>query len=223
MTRRILISCLMVIAAEIGVGDEYWIGYEGNDFPENEGWLRSFSDPAAERWLEGGSLFIDSRADVDITESYGMKREDGINPEPGETFIARWRLEVHELVGFADPGVSILSDDRYALIFIFSAERVWSALEANVYADFEAGVFHEFEMRSRDMRTYQLYVDGDLAIEGVFRETFSGPGVGFGDIVRGGASLAQWDYLRFGVVPEPSSVILLAYLFNLSLTRRSLT
>ena len=215
-------AAVFLAALVCGAGaDEYWFAYEGNDFPENEGWLRSFSDPAAERWLEGGSLFIDSRADVDITESYGMKREDGINPEPGETFIARWRLQVHELVGFADPGVSILSDDRYALIFIFSERRVWSAYEANVYADFEPYVFHRFELRSENMRDYELFIDDQLAIEGVFKETFFGPGVGFGDLVRGGASLAEWDYFRFGVVPEPSSVMLLVQLFYVSTTRRS--
>ena len=223
MMQRILIPCLMAVAAEFAVGDEYWIPYEGNDFPENEGWVRHASEPPAKRWLEGGSLFIDSRADVGITESYAMMRKDGLNPEPGETFIMRWRLKIDEVVGFADPGVAVLSDDKYALIFIFSEDRVWSAFEANVYADFEPDVFHRFELHSENMRAYELFIDDQLAIEGVFHETFSGPSVGFGDIVRGGASLAQWDYFRFGVVPEPTSGTMLLLLFVQSVTRRSTT
>ena len=51
---------------------------------------------------------------------------------------------------------------------------------------------------------YELYVDGDLAIEGVFFEGFFSPCVGFGDITSSG-SLAAWDYFRFGVVPEPAT------------------
>ena len=61
------------------------------------------------------------------------------------------------------------------------------------------------------MRSYELSVDGDPAVEGVFFESLSpSSGVAFGDIVHGGASLAAWDYVRFGVVPEPAAWLMIA-------------
>lgn len=60
--QRILISLLTLAGTCAAMGDEYWIAYEGNDYPENEGWVRWASEPPAKRWIENGSLFIDTRA-----------------------------------------------------------------------------------------------------------------------------------------------------------------
>jgi hypothetical protein len=120
----------------------------------------------------------------------------------------RWRLNVHEAWPWEDPGVFVSSDDQYALLFAFGEGYVVSTFESNVSANFEPGIFHEFDLRSGNMRTYELYIDDQLAIEGVFSKSFISPLVGFGDVVRGGASLAEWDYFRFGVVPEPSGFLL---------------
>jgi hypothetical protein len=204
MSRAIALFALAVGTALPLAADQYWIAYEGNDFPENEGWSRYSSEPPAQRWLAGGSLFIDSRANVDITESYGMIRKQGFDPGPGETFIMRWRLKVHES-HLWDAGVAFRSDEVYAVTFLFDEGSVISAYEPIAPAQFQPGVFHEFELRSVDMRAYELRIDGALAMEGRFFESGFFPSIGFGDIVRGGASLAEWDYLRFGVVPEPSA------------------
>jgi hypothetical protein len=197
-------AALGLLVAPAGA-DEYWIAYEGNDFPENEGWVRHASDPAAERWLEDGSLFIDSRADPHTTDNYTIYFDGGLDPEPGETFIMSWQLNVHEAVPWEDPGVYVVSDELWTVLFVFAEGYVSSTHEPNASAYFEPGVFHEFELRSGDMRSYELYIDDDLAIEGVFFEGFFSPCVGWGDVVHGGASLAQWDYFRFGVVPEGSA------------------
>ena len=207
MMRRIVIAFLLVAAVEVAAADEYWIAYEGNDFPENEGWVRHASDPPAGRWLESGRLFIDSRADVDITENYAIYFENGLDPEQGETFVMRWRLKVNES-HLWDSGVFVKSDELWTVSFIFEEDSLVSVFERNVSAKFEPGVFHFFELRSGDMRSYELYIDDRLALEGKFFEGLFSPRVGWGDIVRGGASLAEWDYFRFGVVPEPSCLVM---------------
>ena len=204
--------CLILLAfgSVLAQADQYWIAYEGNDFPENEGWVRSTVGTPPDRWLEDGSLFIDSRADLHTTDNYTIYFDEGLDPEPGETFLMRWRLLVHEAFPWEDPGVYVISDELWAVAFIFAEGHVLSTHEANVFAYFEPGVFHEFELRSADMRAYELYIDSALAIEGAFSESFFSACAGFGDNVRGGASLAQWDYFRFGVVPEPRSAMLLS-------------
>ena len=212
MIRISRFTLLFVLVVATARAEPYWVAYEGSGFPENEGWIRASSDPPAERWLEDGSLFIDSRAELDSFESYGIPSNGGQNPEPGETFVVRWGLEVQEVTPWEDPGVAITSDDQYAVTFVFAEGYVTSTYEPNASAEFAPGMFHEFEMRSADMRSYELYIDGALAIEGVLHESFFPAGVGFGDLVRGGSSLARWDYFHFGVVPEPAcgSLLLLA-------------
>ena len=211
----------LLVAVGPARGEQYWIAYEGNDFPENEGWVRSTIATPPERWLEDGSLFIDSRADPHTTDNYTIYFDAGLDPEPGETFIMRWRLNVHEATPWDDPGVYVISDDHYAVMFVFAERYVLSTHEGNVFAYFEPGMFHEFELRSGDMRSYELYIDGDLAIEGVFSESFFSACAGWGDVVAGSASLAQWDYFRFGVVPEPAGAAMaLAAIVALSLAYR---
>jgi hypothetical protein len=57
------------------------------------------------------------------------------------------------------------------------------------------------------MRAYELYIDDELAITGVFEEVFGPTRVSWGDVVTGATSLTEWDYVRFGVIPEPSSFL----------------
>jgi len=221
MIRIVCFISLVVAVASAATGDQYWIAYEGNDFPENEGSERYATDPPAQRWLEDGSLFIDSRGEGHIVDNYTVYFEDGgVDPGPGETFVMRWRLNVHEATLWDDPGVYVNSDDLYSVAFLFGEDYLFSVYEPDVYIQLEPGVFHGFELRSGDMRSYRLYVDGGLAVEGVFFEGLFSPRVGWGDIT-GAGSLAQWDYFRFGVIPEPSAcVIALAGLSCLCKSKR---
>jgi hypothetical protein len=98
--------------------------------------------------------------------------------------------------------VAFFSDEQHAVIFAFDNHRVMSFFEPSIYVELEPGVFHEFEMRSSDMARYRLYIDGTAAIEGEFFKDGPPPIIAFGDLTTNG-SLAEWDYFRFGVVPEP--------------------
>ena len=204
---------LLFTAAALGTlvstagADEYWITYEGNDFPENEGWAYIWSTPRAIRWIEDGALVIDSRASGATNDWYEWY-PDSLNPEPGELFIAEWRLRVDELtIGWRDPSVGVFGDDSWGVGFNFNEDTIVSVYEDGVSAHFEPYVFHNFELRTADMRTYQLYIDGSLAIQGAFWDSLSSSRILWGDTVSGGASLTHWDYFRFGVVPEPASII----------------
>lgn len=210
MTRSVCLTTFLAVVPALAVAEEYWIAYEGNDFPENEGWTRVHGEIPAERWIEDGKLFIDGRRDRRIYDFAEMTFDGTLDPEPGETFLLRWRLNIHEVNGLDDPGIGLTSnevapDEFYRVGFTFSEDTIMSAFEPGVSAMFEPGVFHRFELRSSDMRSYQLYIDGELRIEGVFCEVFGPTRVNWGDFVMGFTSLAEWDYVRFGVVPEPSS------------------
>ena len=44
-----ILAVLLGVAAGAAWAEPYWIAYEGNDFPENEGWVRYATNPPAQR------------------------------------------------------------------------------------------------------------------------------------------------------------------------------
>lgn len=211
MMRLLCFLSFLTLAASGLRADQYWIAYEGNDFPENQGWTR-MTGPlgGAQRWIENGSLVIDSRASVQIIDANRMELNGNLDPDPGELFVAQWGLRIDEVIGRVDPAVGIFSDDKWAAAFQFDETTIFSTFETGVSAPFARSVFHEFELRSWDMRSYELYIDGNLAISGFFWLSLIPSRVFWGDSIQGGASLARWDYFRFGVVPEPATFLTVA-------------
>jgi len=207
------LPALAVLTSTAGA-EPYWISYDGNDFPENEGWTREYGDEnghgqgGAVRSIEDGALVLDGLRHVAIYDAYTMSRP--IDPAPDELFIMRWRLRVDEVSAREDPAVVAFSDDSWGVGFQFSESYVESTFEDAVTAAFEAGVFHLFELRSYDMRQYELLIDGEVALVGPFFDTITASEVGWGDAVTGSASLSRWDYFEFGVVPEPCSAATLS-------------
>jgi len=193
----------------------YWVSYEGNDFPENEGWTRVIEgDGPANRTLKDGVLTIDSLRNTQIADGYRMERL--LNPDVGEEFVMQWRLRVNEVVGnplfLYDPGLGLIADDGWDLAFNIGVDGLRSVHE-NVVIPFEEGVFHVFELRSPDMRTYELQIDSTVVYRGEFSPfAVRRSRITWGDFVRGAASNADWDYFRFGVVPEPGTCTLLVAL-----------
>ena len=204
----VVVLVLLLLPASAARASPYWIAYEGNDFPENEGWPRRTSWGGAQRSLEDGWLVLDGRADPRIYDYYELAVPGGIDPGPGELFVAQWRVYVDHVLGQYDAGLSVVSDAHWTVAFALSQDTVYSMCETGVSATFEPGRPHTFELRSADMRSYVLSIDGNPAIHGRFWEGLTTSAVAWGDSVYHAASLSRWDYVRFGVVPEPGSIVL---------------
>ena len=218
MTTRSLISLVLISTlcafAASATAEPYWIAYDGNDFPENEGWERVISHGGAIRTIEDGALVLDSRADVMINDYYTISRT--MNPGPGETFIMRWRLRVDDVPSTVpwDPVAGVFSDNYTAAGFQIAEDRIRSTFEPEKVATFLPDVFHTFEFVSADMDSYELYIDGVICISGQFESVFEASRVGWGDGIQGARSLTTWDQFEFGVVPEPQSgtaILVLAF------------
>lgn len=193
----------------------YWVAWEGNDYPENEGWQRIVNGPQPdERTLADGIMTMDGLADRQIDDYYRLQRP--LNPGPGERFVMQWRVRVHEVVGsplaLYDAGFGLFSDDDWALLLVFGVDFIRSFHE-EIEIPFVPGEFHAFELTSDDMHSYDLSIDGSLAYSGSLWEPSTRRSrIEWGDISRGSASLVDWDYFRFGVVPEPGTSGLVACL-----------
>ena len=216
MKHLVLLLFVAAAVAKPAMAEQYWVAWEGNDYPENEGWERWNHDPdwVADRSISDGIMTLDGMSSIEITDGYRMQRS--VNPAPGEQFVAQWRLRVNEVgnqIWPYDPGWTLTSDDGWHVAIVIGVDELHSILE-HQYLSFEPMEFHEWEFRSSDMRSYTLYLDGIVAQTGMF--TYTGVDesrVLWGDIVYGSNSNSDWDYFRYGVMPEPSScVLLLAWL-----------
>jgi hypothetical protein len=161
----------------------------------------------AKRWLEDGTLVIDSRESIMITDYYVRDMAGRLDPEPQEVFLAQWRIKVVESTVWGDPGVGIYADDAWAVGLTMTTRSIRGIGEPGKEFSYTPGEFHDFELRSFDMRNYALRVDGVQAWEGRFAKVVSKSQVIWGDTGEGSTSLARWDYFRFGVlVPEPGNL-----------------
>jgi hypothetical protein len=218
VTRIVCFVVVLAFGLAAASADEYWVAYEGNDFPENEGWTRTYGAGGADRWIEDGALVLDGRADSGIYDSYSMLRS--LDPGTDEMFIMRWRLRVDQVpAGHSDPFVGVFSDESWAIGFRFSESRVYNVFDLSINASFEPGVYHRFEMRSWDMRSYTLAIDGNLTLTGPFVDVYTSSKIAWGDGVQGAASLSHWDCFVYGVVPEPATAIGFALVVTLRLIK----
>ena len=221
MMRILCFLSVVTLSVSGGRADEYWFAYEATDrFPEEEGWRRFTTGGGAVRSLENGQLIIDGRRSIEITDRYEMNLEGNLDPDPGERFVARWRVRVDEVSSNFDAAVAIEADDNRAVLFLYEENRVFNWYDPAASAQFTPRVFHDFEFRSSDMRAYELRIDGLLAVSGSFRPSLGESRVGWGDATQGTSSLTTWDYFRFGVVPEPGPVVMLLITLTAMLRRR---
>jgi hypothetical protein len=198
-------AALLLMLIPAAVADEYWVSYQGSDYPENEGWERTLSEGGAIRTIEDGALVLNSLRSVNIVDFYEMSRP--LDPDPGELFIMRWRLKIDSVPMHFDPNVGVFADAFRGVSFRFTEDALLSGFEPNVSVPFERGEFHVFELTSSDMDRYALAIDGTPALLGRFMPIGNPSRVFWGDGVQGATSLSRWDYFEFGVVPEPTALL----------------
>jgi hypothetical protein len=209
----IVAAALGALVAQAGA-DEYWIAYEGNDLPENEGWTRNTYAGGAERWLEDGALVIDSISVGDPQATDAYRQVDVRRPERGELFVAEWRMRLDQFEGFYDASVVISRPEPRGWVqFGHGLDHlvVFDEWDEIPVAPHEC---HTYRFESHDMDAYTLFVDGAPAYEGYFQTpSLLDPLFAFGNMARGAASVSRWDYVRFGIVPEPGSLVLVMFLW----------
>jgi len=209
-TRFALGLTLLLAGALPGIAAPFWVAYEGDDFPENQGWDRGYGDEVgwehggAVRTLNNGILGLDGLRNIEIEDFY--LRDAPADPEPGEAFVAEWRVRIDPQSDTGDAGITIARSAVPGHVsFRYGPDRL-SISPGDLTVPLTPGVFHQFRLVSRDMLTYTLQVDEVLTIESAFEDfTLLQAYVAFGDGAWGLKSASQWDYVRFGIVPEPTS------------------
>ena len=200
VVKRLLAAVFCVLAAgSLSPGTPFYVGWEGNTYPEQSGWTRNTRAGGAQRTLSDGLLFLDGTASLYIVDDYGRSLPSF--PGPTEVFTMQWRMRVDEVEPNYDPVVCLSVPSGHGNVkFYYCEDRIKLPLEDWAWVPFQPGVFHEFLFTSTDMTTYKLYIDGQLSHTGPFLFYASFSEVYWGDAIEGGASASVWDYFRFGIV-----------------------
>ncbi len=202
-----------------------WVAYDGDGLPETQGWARHYGNElgpdvgGAERSVDDGILTVDSLRHPWIFDF--AEHTLPADPGAGETFVAEWRLLVDPRSDTGDVGVTIARHDSPAHLSIRYGPTGLTLRPGNTAIGIAPGAYHEFRLESQDMQSYTLHIDNTLRYTGVFETyTLLQSFVNFGDCVQGYRSCSQWDYFRYGVVPEPSAFLLLLAAFCMSPVQR---
>lgn len=205
MKHLTIIACLPAVGmavtlllTPVGLAEPYQVAYEGDVFPEQDGWDRFTSNGGVDRLIVG-SVFRLSSNDFMTADQYDMFMNNQLNAGPDEVFYVEWRLRLCPDPGLADVKVFVgLDNGERDVSLAYSADHFTSFHDDNtVFID--TTVFHTYRIQSFDMFDYDFFVDGELAYSGFFDP----PGiasslVNFGDCCVGQASCSEWDFFRFG-------------------------
>jgi hypothetical protein len=178
----------------------WWVAWEGETYPEDDGWSRLVYGGGNDRWFENGAMVLDAQGDPNTVDEYGMQRPLTLNP--GERFLLEWNVRIDSVVGFTDPGVNVEAPGHGLVFMEYTNNSIYSGLEG-VWIPFMPGVFHNYALSSDDMVSYELRIDAQLAYTGHFIGPSPESGVGWGDCGLGSASASVWDRVAFGIVPDP--------------------
>ena len=214
-TRPVLLSLIWVSMVCSSAAGEY-IAYEGDTFPENEGWSVVGTMPAPDQYtrsISGGVYTIAALAESDTTVRY--KREVGF---ASDNVFYEWRSRTSNNDGygaasmwFGQPGaLSLVVVTWYADYGQVRFEPI--AGEGYIWQNFalEPGKFHTFRVEGAG-DDYAFLVDGNP----VLASALQSPGTedvsfrwGLNKQFVNIPTESDWDYVRMGEIPEPTTLLL---------------
>jgi hypothetical protein len=210
-----LASLAIVLSPLPAAATPYWYAWEGDDWPENQGWTCDIyaNGPGDVRTLADGLMTLDGLGPQATWDAYQIYPGAAVEPGAGESFVMAWRLRVDAVngPGGRDPMVGLYSDDGWGVSLMYSVGSVQSTYEGATIA-IAPGSYHAYVLRTEDMRTCALSIDGVLVRVGAFHYGGGDAIVGWGDGGAFSKSLSVWDYYRCGIVPEPGARALLVML-----------
>lgn len=213
------------------------VSFEGDIFPEADGWSRETSLYFSNRSIEQGWLVQQAEIvpqnppNLDLSEDDFYRRS--IAEFTGaEGFFLEWRV-VTDGPRYGFPNVAPASIVAYGFRnvgyhFTIADDQVRlirDNLLPLVYVDIESGVPHTYRLELYGAESYSFLIDGQVVDSGVPEGAYP---TADSAIVFGGRAVhsvelttVRWDYIRYGVIPEPATGLLLLLGASAIIVRRT--
>ncbi len=216
---QFLLPLLVLVLTTTASAEPFWVAYEGNDYPEDVGWTRQWGDAdgpyhgGAFRTLNDGVFTSYALHDPWVFDFQYQNPEIVLGPD--EQFVATWRALVDPASDAMDTTIVFTRSDTPGDVSLFLGPEYLTILPGGTEIPTSAGDFHTYTFRSYDMLSYELEIDGATLHTGIFElNSLLSSYVAFGDGAQPLRSRTEWDYFRYGVVPEPNltlSVLVLLF------------
>jgi hypothetical protein len=218
MFRSYVLTLVFVVPAVLARAQV--VSYEATSFPEEEGWTRdTFCDP--ERWIDDGWLFQHVEPpDGPCGDPPHGDRDSysrSISDFDGQArFFVEWRVyadgDRSEIIGSAPALLSAWSYHIAGYRFVMARDQVRfvrnNPIDLVLYVDIEPSVLHTYrlELYGED-QPYVWYIDTEIAHTDMPAGAYPAynPGINWRAKSWYLESTVQWDYIRYGTIPEPGS------------------
>jgi hypothetical protein len=222
---------LMAVIFIAGIASAQLISYIPSSLPSSQGWTYTYTQSAPDPGetniysIDGSTLFQNSIGIGQRTAFY--KYFPVIDPSLAYYIDLRARVTMNEIFNSLYPygfcfGAQI-GDVRYVFGITPTAIRYHLGTTAPTIVTLDNTIFHDYRLNIFPGGSWQLFVDGSLAGSAASAWSYSSTSaeVFFGDGTSLSNARAELTRYEFGVVPEPSSVLLLgASLLSLGIAGR---
>ncbi|MBL8877567.1 MAG: hypothetical protein JNG88_00480 [Phycisphaerales bacterium] len=203
--RSVVALCAFALASNVALAHPVSIVYEGDDFPENVGWDRHTQYGGSERSLIDGALTLNSTTNPDVVDYY---QQPWLNdPSSGAVFVVEVRTRVTQGDFFPKSSFGVARAESPGWVEVAIGYDSLIVLPFWAEIPLAPASWHTVALRSPDMLSFDLFVDGAFVHHGMFEtETLNQGFCWFGDSFARVLSHTEWDYARFLIVPEPFSL-----------------
>jgi hypothetical protein len=213
---------IVIVGCIVSPGLGQVVTYDGSHFPEEgeDGWTRLDSVYQADRWIDNGWLVQSAEIAVIGPPEEGerdfYRRELADQAGSGDWYL-EWVMWTDGPQAFASvsPAVIAAGGTSGVLYQLTVAEdRIRLLRDATlplVFADIEPGLAHTYRLELHGSESYAFSIDGTVIDAGIPEGPYptSDSRITFGASAAIEGSATRWDYIRFGVIPEPSSGLML--------------
>jgi hypothetical protein len=191
--------------------------YECDSLPLQAGWVvgQNFCDPA--EWVEDGRFY----QRVEFCEGYDPPagQQSSYNRSLSDfagisQFVAEWRMATdghRSELYYTAPASLVVGNNHVYYHFTIASDQVRFIRDVGGYPilwfDIEPDVPHTYRLELYGSDLYLLYIDSAIVDFGVPEDPApaSNSIVGFRAKAQFVESTTQWDYIRWGSIPQPAS------------------
>jgi len=208
----------VIVVSSMSVSDAQVLVYECDTFPEkaNPPWTRDLRPHPAARWLDNGQLFQHAEMALEgkiLVPEDDVYRFDLIGVAGTPAFFAEWCVETD-----ADAALGAVAPIAFSLSgFLGVLYHTTTGVDLSrlirdsslpiEYTYFTQSSSHIYRLEHFGADWFRYFVDNVEIASGIPEGYYPTPDsqIAFHGRAAAGPTTVQWDYIRFGVIPDDHS------------------